>query len=32
MLHAAFERGWLEPERTMMESLLSIWRRAPTLS
>jgi len=26
MLHAAFERGWLEPERTMMESLLSIRR------
>jgi porphobilinogen synthase len=23
MLHAAFERGWLEPERAMMESLLS---------
>ena len=26
MLHAAFERGWLEPERTMMESLLSTRR------
>ncbi|QMV18852.1 porphobilinogen synthase [Granulicella sp. 5B5] len=26
MLHAAFERGWLEPERTMLESLLSIRR------
>jgi porphobilinogen synthase len=26
MLHAAFERGWLEPNRTMMESLLSIRR------
>jgi porphobilinogen synthase len=26
MLQAAFERGWLEPERTMMESLLSIRR------
>jgi porphobilinogen synthase len=26
MLHAAFARGWLEPERTMMESLLSIRR------
>jgi porphobilinogen synthase len=26
MLHAAFERGWLEPERTMMESLLGIRR------
>ena len=26
MLHAAFERGWLEPERTMMESLISIRR------
>ena len=26
MLHAAFERGWLEPERSMMESLLSIRR------
>jgi porphobilinogen synthase len=26
MLHAAFERGWLAPERTMMESLLSIRR------
>ncbi len=26
MMHAAFERGWLEPERTMMESLLSIRR------
>jgi porphobilinogen synthase len=26
MLHAAFQRGWLEPERTMMESLLSIRR------
>src|SRR6202021_368023 len=26
MLHAAFGRGWLEPERTMMESLISIRR------
>jgi porphobilinogen synthase len=26
MLHAAFERGWLEPERAMMESLVSIRR------
>src|ERR1700692_2711668 len=26
MLHAAFERGWLEPERAMMESLQSIRR------
>ena len=26
MLHAAFERGWLEPERTMLESLTSIRR------
>jgi porphobilinogen synthase len=26
MLHAAFERGWLEPERAMMESRLSIRR------
>lgn len=26
MLCAAFERGWLEPERTMMESLTSIRR------
>ena len=26
MMHAAFERGWLEPERTMMESLLGIRR------
>ena len=26
MLHAAFARGWLEPERTMLESLLSIRR------
>ncbi len=26
MLHAAFERGWLEPQRAMMESLLSIRR------
>ncbi len=26
MLHAAFQRGWLEPERTMIESLLSIRR------
>jgi porphobilinogen synthase len=26
MLHAAFERGWLEPERAMLESLLSIKR------
>jgi len=26
MLHAAFQRGWLEPERTMLESLLSLRR------
>lgn len=26
MLKAAFERGWLEPERAMMESLVSIRR------
>ncbi len=26
MLHAAFERGWLEPRRAMLESLLSIRR------
>lgn len=26
MLHAAFERGWLEPQRAMMESLISIRR------
>jgi porphobilinogen synthase len=26
MLHAAFQRGWLEPERAMMESLTSIRR------
>jgi porphobilinogen synthase len=26
MLHAAFERGWLEPDRAMLESLLSIRR------
>ena len=26
MLHAAFQRGWLEPERTMLESLLGIRR------
>jgi len=26
MLHAAFQRGWLEPERAIMESLLSIRR------
>jgi porphobilinogen synthase len=26
MLHAAFERGWLEPKRAMLESLLSIRR------
>jgi porphobilinogen synthase len=26
MLHAAFERGWLEPERAMMESLIGIRR------
>jgi porphobilinogen synthase len=26
MLHAAFQRGWLEPERAMVESLLSIRR------
>ena len=26
MLHAAFARGWLEPERAIMESLLSIRR------
>jgi porphobilinogen synthase len=26
MLHAAFQRGWLDPQRAMMESLLSIRR------
>jgi porphobilinogen synthase len=26
MLQAAFQRGWLEPERAMLESLLSIRR------
>jgi porphobilinogen synthase len=26
MLHAAFERGWLEPQRAMMESLRGIRR------
>ncbi len=26
MLQAAFQRGWLEPDRAMMESLLSIRR------
>lgn len=26
MLHAAFERGWLEPQRAMMESLISLRR------
>jgi porphobilinogen synthase len=26
MLQAAFQRGWLEPERAMMESLLGIRR------
>jgi porphobilinogen synthase len=26
MLHAAFAKGWLEPERAMMESLISIRR------
>jgi porphobilinogen synthase len=26
MMHAAFQRGWLEPERVMIESLLSIRR------
>jgi len=26
MLHAAFQRGWLEPERAMLESLLSVRR------
>jgi porphobilinogen synthase len=26
MLHAAFERGWLDPQQAMMESLLSIRR------
>ena len=26
MLHAAFQRGWLEQERTMMESLISLRR------
>ncbi len=26
MLHAAFQRGWLEPERAMMESLIGIRR------
>ena len=26
MLKAAFERGWLEPERAMLESLLGVRR------
>ncbi len=26
MLQAAFQRGWLEPERAIMESLISIRR------
>jgi porphobilinogen synthase len=26
MLHAAFEKGWLDPERAMMESLLGMKR------
>src|SRR5580704_1961379 len=26
MLHAAFARGWLDPQRAMLESLLSIRR------
>jgi porphobilinogen synthase len=26
MLHAAFEKGWLDPNRAMIESLLSIRR------
>jgi porphobilinogen synthase len=26
MLQAAFERGWLEPDRTILESLLSLRR------
>jgi porphobilinogen synthase len=26
MLQAAFQRGWLEPERAMLESLVSIRR------
>jgi porphobilinogen synthase len=26
MLHAAFQRGWLEQDRAMLESLLSIRR------
>ena len=26
MMHAAFQRGWLEPERAMLESLVSIRR------
>jgi hypothetical protein len=32
MLQAAFARGWLEPERAMLESLLSFAGRARTLS
>ncbi len=31
MLHAAFQRGWLEPERAMMESLLGIRRAGADL-
>ena len=31
MLHAAFQRGWLEPERAMLESLLSIRRAGADL-
>jgi porphobilinogen synthase len=26
MLHAAFEKGWLERDRTMLESLIGIRR------
>ena len=32
MLHAAFARGWLEPQRAMLESLLSSAAPAPTSS
>src|SRR6478609_729604 len=31
MLHAAFQRGWLEPERAMLESLTSIRRAGAQL-
>jgi len=31
MLQAAFAKGWLEPERTMMESLLSIRRAGASI-